>query len=685
MKRKESFDEKIKLNKERWDSNVRNIRERFEDWMNNIAYYLGYQYQTYDSAMYSYQYPPFLNEDSTIMAQCNLIKPLADARIAQYVGNRPVLQVISQDKGAESIQQAEKESNIINALWQNYNVSSLLVDVAKWMVVCNQPFVRWFWDANAGDAVENPAYVDNMLTPNEPSTFNVGELGCELITGFNIIFSPFCRTFDDVRKYGWISLKCVKTRGELKRLFPDKSNVIDKFDNESVSSVTDPEEQTLRKEDSGSYEMRINSSYGDKDNHTMTVYENYDASNKSHVIICQEELLLDSTYKTKKIPIIMFQDQPTMLGSVGKSLVSQSRQVQKIFNTEWSRILEYSMLPIIYAIPKDSLLRGDDLLDRAYIIVGVEEGEPLPQIVKPGTPDELWFFVLNQCQQQLEHLWGMHEVSIRGQTPSNSRLSGRGIFLLQGKDEQRHAPAMIYWEDSLRDMGELMLELVHLNSKDERSMYFIGENGQKNAVKFTGSDITGQNKISVEVSSDYAENKQALQQFVKDILQVSPNLPALQKYLNDPVVIYKLMSFINDKLANVLMHDNKDASTAQRENRKFMDVGIISKVEMWHNHEEHVIQHLAMMNSPEYDNLQQERKQMWEQGHFMIHWQTIQSAAQQQMMMAQMSKGGQQQQGMPPMGMFQESPQVNNPLYAIDQAVEQQINPSGQLGMEEVP
>jgi len=676
------LDERVKINKERWDSNVGSVRLRFEDWMNNISFYLGYQYQCYDSSMYGYFYPPFRDETLSFMAQSNLIKPLADARISQYIANRPKLQVISQDKSPESILQAEKESNVLNALWQNYNIGSFLNDVARWMVVCNQPFVRCSWNPEAGSAVENPAYSDEF-TPEEPSTFVTGELDIELIPGFNLLYSPFYRTFDENRRYGWVSIKTIQTRGNLKRLFPDKINIIDKFDNESVVSVSDPEDAALRREDFASYEMRTNSSEADRDNHTMTTYENYDASDKSHMVIVQNEILFDNKYKTKKIPIIAFQDMPGMMSGTGKSLVSMSRQHQKIYNIMYSRMLEYSLLPTLYILPRDPGFEETSLMDSVYQIVSVDDWEAKPQILSPGTLPEQQFFILNDCKQYLEHLWGMHEVSMRGTTPNNQRLSGRGIYLLQGKDEQRHAASMIYWEDSLRDLGELMLELTHLNSKDEQSLSFSGEDGRNYQVSFTGEDITGNGKISVEVSSDFAENKQALQQFIKDILQVSPNLPALQKYLNDPVVIYKLISFINDKLANVLMHDNKDAATAQRENRMFMESGQIAEVEFWHNHSEHLIQHLDMMNSPEYESLPVQAKQMWQQNHFIKHIQMAQGIAQQGMDQANPQQRQQQEQ--PPEGVYAEQPQSDNPLYNIDQTIEGMVNPSGQPGMEETP
>ena len=619
--------------KDRWEEQQTHINARKEDWYNNIAFYLGYQWQSWSNAYLAYFSPPHEDVNGLYMIVGNLIKPLVQTRMSKYVNNRPQIIVTACNEDPLSGEQADKETSILNALWKQMNMRTNLVDIAKWMVVTNQCFVRMKWDKNYGEEKENTAYINEEETPDQNPTFKTGRMDLDLLNGYQVIMDNTKKSFRAVRERGWISIKSVQTKEGLLRALPDKANVIDKLKPEHVATIGDIQDRVLNLQDRGSVVSRKD----DKDKYdqyqTVTVYEYYHAPTKKdpdgiYAIICQDKVLYDGVLpnKLKKIPIIMFQDQRGFDTLWGRSLVSHSRQMQKIYNLLLSKIFSYSMLPVIYGFPRNSGVDLETLPDDGYVICEYdrEEGEPI--IVNPAPLPEAWMFLLNYIQGMLEHNWGTHEVSMRGSTPGNTRLSGRGIYLLQEGDQARHGPWYMTWEDSLEDMGELILEIAKDKFDETRAMTYTGEDGRSYPIEFNKGDITGKGKVQVEVGSEFMRNKQGMQKFFTDIMQAMPNLPELAKTLNDPVGLHNLMSMLDEGLANRLVYRNKHVQTAERENRAFLTNFEIKPVEEWHKHIHHLQQHIRFMNSPEYDKLPDQMKTMWWERHVKVHGLMMQNA-----------------------------------------------------------
>jgi len=589
----------------RWKSQQAYIDSRYEDWFNNIAFYLGFQYQVWDSDIYSFFVPPLEDENQTIMFADNLIQSLVEGRISKLIGNRPTLKVVSQDKSSESIEQAERETDILKGVWYDRNISTFLIRVALWTVVCNRCFIRPYWDRK-----NNRAELD-------------------LVDGFMVLHDETQRTWQHVRSRGWFDIKSIQSKDRLIKTFPEVKNKIKDLKEVSKAGVCSAQEKIMQLEDRASKAAREEQYREEKSKYAgVETIEHYEAPSDEEkdgmymVVAGEEEIYRNKLPKGSNglIPAVEFTDQLGMLTLWGRSLVSRSRQAQKIYNHWYSKIIELGNLSTFYLFPRGSNITEEDLMERAFHIVEYDFEAGKPQILQPEGPTQTWVLILNLIRNSIEHMWGSHEVTSRATTPGGKDMSGRGIALLQKEDTRRLDSPIIRWTDSLQDIGDILLALYRENSTLKQSMVYPTAGGQTMPITFTKSDISGKNKVYIEVDSAYSRNKESTYKLIIETLGLLKNLPRIAGILNNPKKFHEFLSFADEKVANVFIYKNSAVQQQDDENRIMLDLEKdIPKVEPWHIHPDHLDALREFMCSREYRALPYERQREIKFLHMVPH------------------------------------------------------------------
>lgn len=663
---------------------------RLQDYYNNLAFYEGYQWQSWNAKTLAFNRSP-IEDDSTqrVYLVNNLIRPLADTRIAKITSEKPTLQVVSTLKTAKAINQAEFETKILKAIWREVNIPSLLLSAIKWSVITNHSFLRPYFDPEAGLAIANPEYDEAEAEVlgdeyNQVPYFQMGKLNVDLFTPFEVMFDTSQRTWRNVMQYGWVLIKTVKSRDSLESTFgPEKLKDI-KYDPKAASTTV--EEQMLMLSSWDTYQARVKDKRRDQEFRNMEVYEYYEAPNASndykglHVIKCGDKVLYDSREtgeSFRRIPVIMIHDQIGVETLWGRSLVSGSRQKQKQYNILLSKLVELSRLPVGYLVPEGCGLDEQSIPGRSYFVSKFDPEGGTPVMLQPAPPNQTWLALIAKIEQDLEHYWGTHEVTARSQPPSKG-MSGRSLYLLQGADTTRFSSTMTLLSDMLSDLGEILLDLAKEHYREKRSMVFFGEGGREYQIEFTGiQDISGKNSVHIEMGSEFSRNKEALQQLVINFLGVVGNIPAVAQVINDPIVMHKVFSFIDEEFANIFLSRNQDMEVQERENRELLD-GDSPKVRPWDKHNVHIAVMINMMNSEEFRKLDDGEQERIVQSHFVPHVQAMmgQRNAQMQEQMAMQQPGG-------PNAQFQQAAQGKGPLEQIDETIENKVMPQpGAYGTE---
>ena len=680
----------------KWNDHQGVSQARWQDYYNNIGFYDGHQWQSWDAKLAAYTRSP-VEDDATqrVYLVSNLIRPLADTRMSMILSEHPILEVVSNDKSADAINRADRDTKILKALWLDLNMYAVLTKIVSWMVKCNHCFVRPFWNPDYGPEIKNPKYNPLMSEMaqmegaeyGEQEYYNLGRIDIDIFSPFEVIFDPNQPTWDRVRRYGWVLIKTVKTIDDLDRQFPE-AKVMD-LKLQGMAAPHTVAEQLLQLEDYSTYEARKkDKQFQTGKSRNVEVFEYYEAPtrkfrNGRHVITCgsreEGKVLYDSQDSDEvidNIPIIMFTDQPGTSTLWGKSLISGSRQKQKQYNVIISKVVEITRFPTLTGLPMGvdvSSLEGRSM----WVFNYDEDGAQPIQTAPPGVP-ESWILMLNKIEQDLEHYWGAHEITARAQPPSKG-TSGRALFLLKQSDVSRLNRTMMMFGESLSDVGEILLELAKENYTEKRTMNYVGDGGKLRTLTFMGSeDISDKLKVSVEMTSEYKRNKQAYQQFFVQTLGVITALPNIAQILNDPVVFRKLVAYFDEGFANTLITHNQDMAVQEEENKELMSGGS-PQVQPWHKHPIHVRVMMDMLNSKEFRTLSQEEQLRIVKQHLAPHLHYIQQGMKMQMMAQQGIAPPNQPGGMP----FQQPGETETPLGLIDKTVESAVQPQpGNYGGE---
>lgn len=590
-----------------WINQKAYINSRHEDIFNNIAFYLGYHYQIWSSELYAYFVPPIEDEYQTVTFADNLIQSLVDVRVSKLIGNKPVLNVVSKDQSGKSVEQAALETNILRAIWYDRNIPTLLIQAALWAVVGNRCFLRPYWDADTESA------------------------SIDLADPLMILHDDTQRSWDKVRSRGYVDIKSIQSKDALIRMFPKKKASIESLPEVTEAGICSIHNKIMELEDKASKEAR-QEQYRDKTTRKAGVetIERYEApyfskgeKNGVYAVIAGEQTIHKKGLpkgSNGKIPVVNMTDQMGFTTQWGRSLVSRTRQSQKIYNMWYSKIIELGMLPPIYLTPRNSGINYDDLFERAYLLIDYDEGDAIPQIIQPREPPNTWILILNLIRSSIEHLWGTHEVTARASTPGGKDMSGRGIALLQKEDTRRLDSPMTRWTDSLQDLGDMLLGLYRENSGKKQKMYYPTVGGQTAPITFSKSDITDKNSVYIEVGSEYTQNREANMKLVTSFLGMMKFLPKTAASLDTPSQMHKLMGFANPGVANVFIYKNKPIQQAEDENRIMLDEDLpIPKVESWHIHLDHLQVVREFMCSREFRALTSDRQKEIKEEHLLKH------------------------------------------------------------------
>lgn len=678
--------------KEKWDENAAMSLGRWQDYYNNIAFAEGYQWQSFNAQMMGFSQAP-VEDPSTerLYFSKNLIRPLIEGRVSKILSNRPVLQVTTNDKTSQNINLAVKNTKILKALWEDLNMQTLLVQALHWSVVTNHVFLHFYHDPEYGREIKNKEYDPEMAESygeeyDEPDHFHLGRMRCDIINPFELVFDTTYSTWRDVIRYGWILMKTIKSIDELYNQYPEE--LVDKIKPVPIAGVSTVDEQLLQLTDRTAFEQRQKDKTKKGKYRTCEVYNFYQAPchdypEGKHLVVCQDVVLYDGEdteeeMPSGKIPIVMIRDQVSSKSLWGQSMVTASRGPQKQYNVLLSKCMEHARLPAMWFVPHGSGLDGESLPGKSYFIVEYDAEDGTPQAVPPPDIPKTIPLMMNDIELGLEHFWSSHEVSNRA-TPPSKGSSGRSIFLLQESDTTKLSTTMSMFSEALSDMGDIMLAIARTHYVDERKLSFKSSVGNQEPITFTGDkDILSEYKVTVEVGSEFQRNKQAMMNFVTQLLSTIGTVPSVAAVLNDPMVFHKLLSFIDEELANILMIKNQDAETAEKENQMIME-GKPVKVEFWHGHVMHIKSHLSFMNTQEYRDMPQDQQEWLAKVHLQEHLQYFNSGlqAQAQAQSGQIANDATQFE--------QQAEASGDPMRDLDAEIEGKVQPSGQQGTEQIP
>jgi hypothetical protein len=579
---------------------AQNVRQKLEaDWFLNLAYFAGDQWIFWNNGRIDRPRLP----DWRVTLTDNRILPVAIARVARKLKNRPVFTATPFSADEEDLNAAELAEKILEYDWSALDCHDKLHSTQLWTELTGSAFWKVYWDSSKGDKAdyvmtEDGPYRDqneklvtrdriqelglnDLVTNGQLKTQSIarGEVAVEVLSPFEIYPDPLA---NDIHEAEWIIESKVRSLDYVKGKYG--------FDaTEDAEAPVGIAESRMYTTGSGSETYK-----------GVKVNEYYARPSKLHPEGHWAVWINDKLIKSEPLsrspyvgcPYVMFRSQPIPGRFWPTSITTQLRGPQTDLNKIKSQIRENAIrlgnasvmisrqANVDYTgIPGEEIFFDDTLPNS------------VPQFLRP--PD-LPVYVLQEVDRieaSIQEISGLHEVS-KASVPSGVTAAS-AINLLQEADDTRLGPEIADMEKALSYAGNLILKLRAKFNDDSRMIQIAGEDGDWDIFEFRGAMLKNNTNVEVQAGSAMPRSKAAKQAAMTEIFNM-----AIQYGMNiDPRQIRKfLRDYEVGGLDKLFANITQDEQQLVRENRILLR-GEAIDINPWDDDNFHIEAHEEVQKS----------------------------------------------------------------------------------------
>ncbi len=458
-------------------------------WMTNIAYVLGYDGLTFNTA--SRQFQP-VNRASAYLRKnrlhVNKMLPTLQNRLARLCKNPPKYDVIPESDSTDDKEAARLALQILGAMWEKLEVNKKRIPLYMWVQQCGHAWIKTYWDTNLGKV---------MVDPMTGEVEFEGDVDIGIRSPFEVFPDPMAKNEDDMQF-----------------LYEAKVRKLQYFkDHYEKGHLVKEEGAWLL---SAQFEQRINSlnSRGPSQGGMQDALKDsaielikYEKRTKKYpegrmIIVANGILLEEKPLPIGEIPWAKFDD--VVIGGKfnSEAMATHLRPLQDQYNETVRRRAEWTknLLAGKYTAARGSGLQQESMNDQSGEIIYFD---PVPTAPDGGRPQALsipnipqWAYAEeDKLTQQFNDVSGISEVS-RGTLPSAS-IPAIGMQLLTEQDDTRIGVMTEQHESAWAKVGSHMLKFVEKNYLMPRKLKIAGTNLQYTIKDVTGDQLRGNTDVKV--------------------------------------------------------------------------------------------------------------------------------------------------------------------------------------------
>lgn len=474
-------------------------------WMTNIAYLLGYDNLTYNTASRSFQ--PVNNVGQSLRKgriHINKILPTVQNRQARLCKNPPKYDVMPESNSQEDKDGARLGLQVLNAMWEKLRINEKRMQLIMWTQECGHAYLKVCWDDALGKLMEKPPEdVGGLMAENpdpnaeqKPQYMFEGDVRVDVVSSFEIFPDPMANCWDDV-KNSYLTQCKIRKLDYFRTRYPEKGMLV-------------KEEQPWLL--STQYLQRINtmntrgpSGMNDAVKDSAIEMIRYEARSEKYpkgrmICVANGILLEDKELPVGEIPFAKFDD--IMVGGkyYSESIVTHLRPIQDQFNENIRRTSSWTnkMLAGKYQAPRGSGLTQESLDDQSGEVVYYDVVPNAPAGIQAIQIPQIPQWAYNERESLSKEFFdisGLSEVS-RGTIPA-AGIPAIGMQLLTEQDDTRIGVITEQHEHAFADVGHLILEYVQAYYTDKRKLKVSGKNQSYETLEFSGEDLVGNTDVMV--------------------------------------------------------------------------------------------------------------------------------------------------------------------------------------------
>jgi hypothetical protein len=208
----------------------------------------------------------------------------------------------------------------------------------------------------------------------------------------------------------------------------------------------------------------------------------------------------------------------------------------------------------------------------------------------------------------MQDVGGVHEVSM-GQLPERgSQMSGSALKLLQDSEMVSHSPVMRSLKSTMGILGQFVLKMAKEYYVEERIINIAGEGRKHEVVKFKNSDLDGAVDVKLQIGSAFNTSAAAkvegiMSLYEKGIIQDS------EKGSKSAKKVLQALEF--GQIDEVYQLDSAHERRAQWVIETIVNQRKVPKIEEFDNHEIHIRALEEFMLNPDFEEKEEELKNIF--------------------------------------------------------------------------
>lgn len=540
------------------------------DWKLNIAFYQNMQWVKFDRI--GERVVPAPREEGEPRVTTNLILPVVRIELARIAGNKPAFSVTARKPDPDTVTKSKVCYDYLDFRWEADRFGDTYLKALLWAVITGTGFTKTYWDPNAGDAIELP-----------DGTRSLGEVMVDYCSPFELVWDPFAR---DVDEAAWVIHARVKPLEYIEMQYGVKVNA--EHTGEFFFDPTRPVKANVP---------------------SAVVKEYWEVPSPKYpkgryAVIVQDKVIYEGDNPYADICPIPFDSVRYLLlpdSLYGVSTITYLRQINLVYNKLKTDIIRSSaklanppLLAPLNAFPQTpKFMPGEILYFNPYTpgsdrITWQQVGPYPPQLVN----------LLVRLVQEVDMISGISELG-RGSVPRGVRSAAALSYLLE-QEEQRASVALREYEKMIAGSLTKVLKLAKAFYSVPRMIRVVGKNGEYEAKQFKAADIPVDVQVIVEPNSTMPKSKAKLKEELLALWD--------RGILTDPRLVARATEY--GTMEEVLVDLELDTAQAIRENER-MARGEYVKVEDFHNHAVHIVEHNRFRKTEEYEKLPNNVKEVF--------------------------------------------------------------------------
>jgi hypothetical protein len=429
-----------------------------------------------------------------VSIKINHFRNIAQNMLVLTTTNRPALDARSVNTDYKSLVQTRLSNGLLDYYMREKRMENYIRTAVEYAIALGSGYVKMEWNSSSGKIYD---FNEETNTPIYEGDVVFANLSC-----FDVVFDPTKEHTD----HDWITTRSFKNKYDMSAKYPEFEDRITALGTNTVNKT------------------KLFDSFGYNDSDDVPVYEFYHKRTESMpdgrymLMLADDIVLIDSPLPYRRIPVYRVAPSNILGTPFGYTPMFDILPIQDAVDSLYSTILTnqtaFGVQNVV--VPKGADVNINSLAGGLNIIeMNMQMGRPEP-LNLTATPAEVFNF-LGSLERVMETISGVNSVA-RG-NPEPSLRSGSALALVQSMTLQFMSGLQQEYVKLMEDLGTGLIDLLKDFASVPRVAMIGGKNNKPYMKEFVGEDLSGINRVVVDVGNPLMKTTAGRVQMADNLLQ----------------------------------------------------------------------------------------------------------------------------------------------------------------------